>query len=275
LVALAVLFLNTFLAPAGAGAAVGEGSDGTSESFSHNTVELLDDDAGSALFDELNLSPGDVKRNCIAVSHRGPNPPTEVRLHGTSGGTGLDRYLDMTIEAGSGGRMGDCTGFTGVPLYKGTLAGFTREHADFSSGLLTPFPTATPSTSTFRFTFVAGDDPTAQGRTASATLTWEAHGLSPTPPEDLAPSFGGSQGRTPPGGAKPNPDDMAVLGKVVRIGHAVAEKASFPLFSLLIVILFLLVQDRIDRRDPKLALAPVHAEPDLGFTGLPRGEDVQ
>jgi hypothetical protein len=32
------------------------------------------------------------------------------------------------------------------------------------------------------------------------------------------------------------------------------------------VVAFLAVQDRIDRKDPKLALAPVYAERDLPFT---------
>jgi hypothetical protein len=50
-----------------------------------------------------------------------------------------------------------------------------------------------------------------------------------------------------------------------RAGPGVAAKAAFPMLLLLIVVAFLLVQDRIDRKDPKLALAPTHAEPDLPF----------
>jgi hypothetical protein len=34
---------------------------------------------------------------------------------------------------------------------------------------------------------------------------------------------------------------------------------------------FLLIQGRIDRRDPKLALAPAYADPDLTFDDIPRG----
>jgi hypothetical protein len=33
----------------------------------------------------------------------------------------------------------------------------------------------------------------------------------------------------------------------------------------ILVFLFLLMQDRIDRRDPKLALAPVYPDRDLRF----------
>jgi hypothetical protein len=50
-----------------------------------------------------------------------------------------------------------------------------------------------------------------------------------------------------------------------RLAPAVAARAAFPVLLLAIMVVFLLVQDRIDRKDPKLALAPMHAEPDLPF----------
>lgn len=43
------------------------------------------------------------------------------------------------------------------------------------------------------------------------------------------------------------------------------EKPQFPLLLLVVVALFLLIQNRIDRKDPKLASAPVESEPMLGF----------
>lgn len=45
----------------------------------------------------------------------------------------------------------------------------------------------------------------------------------------------------------------------------VARKPTIPLLLLGVVIGFLLLQNRIDRRDPKLASAPVGAEPELDF----------
>ncbi len=54
-----------------------------------------------------------------------------------------------------------------------------------------------------------------------------------------------------------------------RLAIVTAKGSAFPLGLLVLVLLFLLVQDRIDRKDPKLALAPVHAEPDLGFSPAP------
>ena len=46
---------------------------------------------------------------------------------------------------------------------------------------------------------------------------------------------------------------------------ATLKKPQLPLALLLVVVLFLLVQNRIDGRDPKLASAPIDGEPDLGF----------
>jgi hypothetical protein len=64
------------------------------------------------------------------------------------------------------------------------------------------------------------------------------------------------------------------LGEVPNvIGNVVTEtikRPTLPLALLAIVLLFLLAQNRIDRRDPKLASAPVDAEPELDFTLIVR-----
>jgi len=68
----------------------------------------------------------------------------------------------------------------------------------------------------------------------------------------------------PPVGDVPN-----VIGQVAVKS---LEKPQFPLVLLVVVAVFLLVQNRIDRKDPKLAAAPVDAEPLLGFgpvVGMP------
>jgi hypothetical protein len=61
-----------------------------------------------------------------------------------------------------------------------------------------------------------------------------------------------------------------VLAKARRLAKPVLKQTAFPLALLLIVLAFLGVQNRIDRRDPKLALAPVYREPDLSFSS-PKG----
>ncbi|HEX8082780.1 MAG TPA: Ig-like domain-containing protein [Solirubrobacteraceae bacterium] len=47
------------------------------------------------------------------------------------------------------------------------------------------------------------------------------------------------------------------------------DKSVFPLSLLLLVLAFLSIQNRIDRSDPKLALAPTFADPDLEFRPSP------
>jgi hypothetical protein len=59
--------------------------------------------------------------------------------------------------------------------------------------------------------------------------------------------------------ASPMPQRLEVMGR------STAVHGGFPLGVLLLLLLFLLLQDRIDRRDPKLALAPEHGEPDVRF----------
>ena len=55
-----------------------------------------------------------------------------------------------------------------------------------------------------------------------------------------------------------------ILGRLGEVAAAAAVAIGFPVLLALIVFAFLMLQGRIDRRDPKLALAPV--KPDVvGF----------
>jgi hypothetical protein len=55
------------------------------------------------------------------------------------------------------------------------------------------------------------------------------------------------------------------LDRAATLAAVAGKRTGFPILMLLLAFLFLVMQDRIDRREPKLALAPVHAEPDLPF----------
>lgn len=59
-----------------------------------------------------------------------------------------------------------------------------------------------------------------------------------------------------------------LAAKAVDLLARHADEAAFPLFLLALLVAFLMLQDRVDRRDPKLA-APL-AEPDLPFPERPR-----
>ena len=57
----------------------------------------------------------------------------------------------------------------------------------------------------------------------------------------------------------------------LRLAGGLAQTGGFPLLLLLLAFLFLALQDRIDRNDPKLALAPVHGHQELPFRSLSEG----
>jgi len=67
---------------------------------------------------------------------------------------------------------------------------------------------------------------------------------------------------------------QAIAAQVRRIGKPLLKGAAFGLGTLPLVILFLLIQHYIDRRDPKLANAPSYAEPDLPFGNMPHRADA-
>jgi hypothetical protein len=74
------------------------------------------------------------------------------------------------------------------------------------------------------------------------------------------------------GGWRAIMERIARIAQVVgQVAEEVAERSAFPAGLTLMMVGFFAVQDRIDRRDPKLALAPVHSEPDLPFVHPPTG----
>ncbi|MDQ3957302.1 MAG: hypothetical protein M3273_03155 [Actinomycetota bacterium] len=59
------------------------------------------------------------------------------------------------------------------------------------------------------------------------------------------------------------PAAASALERIARSATEVAERIAFPLFLAVAVGLFVVVQNRVDRRDPKLALAALDADEDL------------
>ncbi|WP_420369845.1 hypothetical protein [Curtobacterium sp. L1-20] len=144
------------------------------------SVALSDDDNNTALFSATGLKPGSTGSNCITVTSTGSLPST-VKLYGTNASAtkGLDANTTLTVEQGTGGGFGSCSGFTPASangtLYSGLLSGFTA--SNFATGLGTWAPTGTASESrVYRFTYtVSSTAPnTVQGGTAALGFTWEA-----------------------------------------------------------------------------------------------------
>jgi hypothetical protein len=149
-------------------------TDNTSNSFQAGTVVLTDDDGGvTRLFNLSNMAPTVQRENCIRVDYAG-SLASNVRMYGSASGS-LGQYLDVTIDVGTGGGIGDCTGFTGgTNLYTGTLSNFASTRTDFTNGLQGWNGATNPSSRTYRIRVTLQDDNAAQGLSASADFTWEA-----------------------------------------------------------------------------------------------------
>lgn len=76
-----------------------------------------------------------------------------------------------------------------------------------------------------------------------------------TPAAPPPPAGSGGRGRA----SNPEPTNLW------EIFTSISRVLQFPLLLLLLVIAFLIIQDRIDRSDPKLSLAPVYGDPNAGF----------
>ena len=172
----AVLLTGAFIVTASI-AAFSDTTDNTGNTWSTGTVVLTDDDGGSGiLFTVVGMKPLDVVTNCIVVTYEGTLLPADVVLYGVSGGTGLDAYLDLIVEEGTGGIFNNCSGFsaTSTVYTGGTLADFAVAHTNFGNGAGTWTPSANPESVTFKFTATLQDNNAAQGLDATATFTWEA-----------------------------------------------------------------------------------------------------
>jgi hypothetical protein len=150
-------------------------------------VAISDNDAGSALLSLPNAKPGDIVTGCIIITYNGTIPASVV-LYGTTGGTGLDPYLDLTVTRGTlpgGAASGSCTGFAAdASDYIGRGAGIiyddtlTRWPDTSAGGLADPkAPAATwaiGASHAYRLRIVVRADSAGQGKTATQSFTWEA-----------------------------------------------------------------------------------------------------
>jgi hypothetical protein len=186
---LAAVVLIATLAGAQTRAAFSATTVSAGDSFASGTVALADNDSGTAMLSLSAAVPGNSDSGCITVSYTG-NLASAVRLYGTTTGTGLDAYLDLKVTRGgfSGAppAFDSCATFTadatdyigsgsGV-IYDGTLQGFPD---DYAAGRVDPLA-AGPETWTtseahvYKLQITLQANPSAQGKDATQTFTWEA-----------------------------------------------------------------------------------------------------
>jgi hypothetical protein len=153
------------------------------------SVKLEDNDNDSAVLTLNSAQPGATDSGCIEVKYGG-TLGSGLRLYGTTSGSGLDQYLDLTVTRGvydpSDPGFDSCTNFqpdgtnyigagNGV-IYDGTLQGFAD---DWATGLVDP-TNASPETWTtdeihiYKLEVTLQSNLGAQGKDATQTFTWEA-----------------------------------------------------------------------------------------------------
>ncbi|MEX2291530.1 MAG: hypothetical protein WD794_14555 [Mycobacteriales bacterium] len=86
--------------------------------------------------------------------------------------------------------------------------------------------------------------------------------------QPLRPLGGGTAVSRPAADSKPEPIHLAsaLPGLATTTAQAVGDTPELPLGIAAVVVLFLLLQNRIDRRDPKLALARIEDDEPLEFS---------
>lgn len=177
-IALAALVATSLVWSGGTFSAFDKTSSMPGNSVATATVKLADNDAGTAALTLADARPGDSVTGCVDVTYTG-TAPAGVRLYGTTGGTGLDAFLTLTVTRGTIGgtpAAGSCTGFaadSGGVVYSGTLAAFP----DATGTAVTDTVAWTAGTRRaymLTLTLPAGADAAAQGLTATQDFTWQA-----------------------------------------------------------------------------------------------------
>ena len=103
------------------------------------TLTLVVNDQGQPLFNVPEMKPGEVDTACEVVTNQGP-ADADVGIYASVSGTGLQSYLDLTVQRGT------------LPANagSGSCAGFSPDSADYAgdgagiiySGLMSNFPTS-------------------------------------------------------------------------------------------------------------------------------------
>jgi autotransporter-associated beta strand protein len=155
----------------------------------------------------------------------------------------------------------------------------TPGHTPTPSPAVSPSPTPTPRVSPTPTPSSSPSPKPGQSPSPSPTPTStlsptsSSPSATPTPGSAVIPGPSGPPraGGSPPGPAGTAPTAPANLqpasqnpSPLARAAQ-VAGEAAFPLILLVLMLLFIAVQNEIDRRDPKLKASPLLADPDLEF----------
>ncbi len=179
--ALASLALVSVLVVRSSTAAFTDVTQNTGNAFLVGSVDLVDDDSAATMFNVTNMEPGQIVVDCIVVTYQGSVPDTSaVKVYSggyTDSGT-LATFLNLTVEEGTGGSFGDCTGFVNENTIVASMAldTFDTSHTNYANGAGLWDPSATPASKTYRVTVeLDTSTPNAQQGESVTTLilNWE------------------------------------------------------------------------------------------------------
>ncbi|MEE9184433.1 MAG: hypothetical protein V3U39_08125 [Acidimicrobiia bacterium] len=178
--ALMAMFAAALLAFQSTGAAFSATTENAGDAFTAGTVTLSDNDAGTAMFPMLNMEPLDPAVGCIEVTYSGTLDPLVKTYGAITAGDGLEDYLDLTIERGTG----TCAAFgTSTAVWTngtdGDLGIFLGAATNYATGVDTWQPTGGGPADVvpYRFTVTLQDNVLAQAKSVTVTFTWEAQNL--------------------------------------------------------------------------------------------------
>ena len=148
------------------------------------SVSLTDDDLGAALFNVQGVVPGQTGTKCITVTSTSSVPGVVKLYLARMGMNGLETYLYGSLETGSGGSFGSCTGFVAeapaTPYTAFNLFGASTH--DYATGALpwTTVGNAAGESKTYKFSWIfdttgltQAQVDALQGKSVSADLVWE------------------------------------------------------------------------------------------------------
>ena len=121
----------------GTRAAISDTTDNPGNQFNAGAIELVDNDAGTYMYQVNNVQPGDSISRCIRVSYTGTLDSAVTLFMGTPIDS-LGPYIDMSVDVGTqaSSSFPTCTGFaSSANLYTGTLSDFQATHPDVATGL--------------------------------------------------------------------------------------------------------------------------------------------
>jgi len=146
-----------------------------------------------------------------------------------------------------------------------------------------PFPWPDPLTSSDSVAVTASAPGMTPPGVCPSTVSLPPGAASSVPPSGGTPAGGtptpghhGAGVQSPRGsgsGGADAPSAEGFLSYLPKLLAQVVLKSTFPFLLGVLAFFFLILQDRIDRKDPKLALAPARPDPELTFPG-PSGRAV-